>query len=120
MYIFGGRMDCGHETFTGESFYSNDLYMFDITKKQWVEVRPDTSRSLGSSEANESVASKSKIFSPCGRRSHSAVVYKRKIIIFGGFQENIHKHLNDIYEYDVGKKLLFQVKNKKVFPTKCI
>ena len=93
-------MDCGNETFTGESFYSNDLFMFDVSKKTWTQIRPDTSRSL---ELNQSNLQKSKVFSPCGRRSHSAVAYKKKIIIFGGFQENIHKHFNDIYEYDVGK-----------------
>lgn len=102
MFIFGGRMDCGHETFTGESFYSNDLYMFDINKNLWTEVRADTSRSLESS-ASDSNIPKEKAFSPCGRRSHSAAVYKQKIIVFGGFQENIHKHFNDIYEYDVDK-----------------
>ena len=80
MYIFGGRMDFGHEVYTGECFYSNDFYAFDTIKNIWTEIRSDTSRQILS--AVESFCPK--VFSPCGRRSHSAVVYKRKIIIFGG------------------------------------
>ena len=105
MYIFGGRMDFGHEVFTGESFYSNDFYAFDTIKKIWTEIRSDTSRQVLSA-ADSSIANISKVFSPCGRRSHSAVVYKRKIIIFGGFQENSHKHFNDLYEFDIGNYFL--------------
>lgn len=102
MYIFGGRMDKGHEVFTGESFYSNDIHMFDTTKKVWIELKPDSSNHvLSSGDQTTSEENKQKLFSPCGRRSHSAVVYKRKIIIFGGFQENTHKHYNDLYEFDV-------------------
>ena len=37
-------------------------------------------------------------------KSHSAVVYKRKILIFGGFAENFNKHFNELYEFNIGKK----------------
>lgn len=98
MYIFGGRMDMGHQYFTGESFYSNDLYMFDPQKKVWTELKPDSTNHILPIDSDDP-----KLFSPSGRRSHSAVVYKRKIIIFGGFQENKHKHFNDMYELNVDK-----------------
>ena len=101
MYIFGGRMDKGHELFTGESFYSNDLHMFDTSKKVWLELKPDSSNHV--MPLADSAEEKLKRFSPCGRRSHSAVAYRRKIIIFGGFQENAQKHFNDLYEFDVDK-----------------
>ena len=94
IFIFGGRMDAGRERFTGESFYSNDLYAYNVKTNRWREVRPNTSNN----QDDPSVK-----FSPSGRRSHSAVTYKNKIILFGGFHENIRKHYNDLYEFDIGK-----------------
>ena len=41
--------------------------------------------------------------SPSGRRSHSAIVYIDKIIIFGGFKQSDNPtHFNDLYEFDSG------------------
>lgn len=90
LYVFGGRMDRGQDTFTGESFYSNDLYAFDTQQKIWTQIKPNTSRNEDSEKGV-----------PCGRRSHSAVVYKRKMIIFGGFDENSNKHFNELYEFNI-------------------
>ncbi|CAF1059137.1 unnamed protein product [Brachionus calyciflorus] len=92
MYIFGGRMDTGRTRFTGDNFYSNDLYSFNLKNRQWNLLIPD--------QTHISQDSPEYILSPDGRRSHSAVVYNNKIIIFGGYQENIHRHFNDLYEYD--------------------
>ena len=94
-------MDKGLSVFTGESFYSNDLYEYDTIKKAWTELKPDTSDRVTSTESND--LQKLNLSIPCGRRSHSSVVFKRKIMIFGGFQENINKHFNNMYEFDVGE-----------------
>lgn len=94
MYIFGGRMDVGLTRFTGDNFYSNDLFSFDFGKNIWNLLIPDQSNINNSSEHYNS---------PEGRRSHSATVYNKKIIIFGGYQENLNKHFNDLHEYDPSK-----------------
>ena len=113
-------MDFGRHRFTGDSFYSNDLYAFNLKTKTWSEIRPDTSTERPSIQMqqqqqqqqqheqndptlNHNEALLSQKFSPCGRRSHSAVVYKSKILVFGGYQENLHRHYNDLYEFDTGK-----------------
>ena len=106
-------MDFGRQRFTGESFYSNDLYAYNVKKNTWSEIRPDTSLpSLSverhSENGDETEAVKRK-FSPCGRRSHTCAVYKNKVILFGGFQENIHKHFNDLYEFDTGQSTFFGI-----------
>lgn len=117
MYIFGGRMDLGGTRFTGENFYLNDLYSFNTKKKQWTQLIPDKSfltfnnnnnnsdttpnnDNNNSNETRNNSNEQQTKLSPCGRRSHSAVVYNNKMIIFGGFQENIHKHFNDMYIFD--------------------
>ena len=110
-------MDFGRHRFTGDSFYSNDLYAFNVTTRTWSEIRPDTSSERQSFQLAQHQHQQNSItsseeaqrqrFSPCGRRSHSAVVYKNKIIIFGGFQENLHKHFNDLYEFDTGNLFVF-------------
>jgi len=109
-------MDFGRHRFTGDSFYSNDLYAFNVITKTWSEIRPDTSserqpiqqQQQQNTSANDNTLTRRK-FSPCGRRSHSAVVYKNKILIFGGFQENLHKHFNDLHEFDTGKKMILDL-----------
>jgi len=59
LYVFGGRMDVGQETFTGESFYSNDLYAFDTQRKIWIEIKPNRIQSGDGSKNDKS---------PSGRR----------------------------------------------------
>jgi N-acetylneuraminic acid mutarotase len=97
MYIFGGRMDLGGTRFTGENFYLNDLYSFNVRTKHWTQIIPDQTYLFLNQSEHQSQ------FSPCGRRSHSAVVHNGKIILFGGFQENIQKHFDDIYEFNPAK-----------------
>ena len=103
IYIFGGRMDHGRTRFTGENFYSNDLYSFDVLSLKWTELRTDTSSQSNLLQIMANTVDIQHKFSPCGRRSHSAIAYNNKVIVFGGFQENIQKHFNDMYEYDIGK-----------------
>ena len=103
MYVFGGRMDRGGEIFTGDSFYSNDLFVFDTVTKAWTEVKPDNSSSVDyHNDSNNLNHDRNSKYTPCGRRSHSCVAYKKKLIMFGGFQENIKIHYNDLFEFDTG------------------
>ena len=92
MYIFGGRMDVGRTRFTGDNFYSNDLYSFNLKTRKW--------RLLIDDQSNKSQDDPAYILCPHGRRSHSTIVYNNKMILFGGYQENLHKHFNDLFEYD--------------------
>lgn len=96
-------MDVGRARFTGENFYANDLYAFDTASKKWIELRPDTSGQMTGGGLLERLTREIDIqnkFSPCGRRSHSAVAFNNRLIVFGGFQEKIQKHFNDMYEYN--------------------
>lgn len=88
-------MDIGRTRFTGDNFYSNDLFSFDFSKKKWILLIQDQSYFNRESVQNA--------YSPEGRRSHTAVVYNGKIIVFGGYQENLNKHFNDLHEYDPSK-----------------
>ena len=64
LYVFGGRMDFGEDNFTGVSFYSNDLYVFDTQRKIWTEIKKDTSNQLQTEEGISNQDHKG----PCGRR----------------------------------------------------
>jgi N-acetylneuraminic acid mutarotase len=87
-------MDQGQEEFTNRSIYSNDLYAFNLITEKWAQI-------ISTSSLPES--SESGKVSPSGRRSHSAIVYKDKIIIFGGFRQSDNPtHFNDLYEFDSG------------------
>lgn len=91
MYIFGGR------TSSPESEnYPNDLFAFDASTRQWTEIIRDQTYLYLNREPLYTVEC-----APCGRRSHSAVVVDdRNILVFGGYQETIGKHFNDLYEFD--------------------
>lgn len=95
-------MDQGRARFTGDNFYSNDLFSFNVKTKKWTELKSDTSNqsiflSILSTDTQSDFQHR---FSPCGRRSHSAFAYNTKMIIFGGYQESVHLHFNDLHEYD--------------------
>ncbi|CAF4532403.1 unnamed protein product [Rotaria sp. Silwood2] len=81
MYVFGGRFDhIGHQQ-TRENIYDDRLYVFNCENKSW---------SL--------VIAKGEI--PSGRRSHSAFVHDGKLYIFGGYNNVVGKHFNDLYEFN--------------------
>lgn len=81
MFVFGGRKDVSETRFTGDSVYLNDMYAFDMKSRQWNKIV-------------------NKLVAPSERRSHTAVVLGKKLLIFGGVQENLRKHYNDMYEFD--------------------
>ncbi|GIY19854.1 kelch domain-containing protein 3 [Caerostris darwini] len=76
MYIFGGRsFENLHD------YYPNDIVYLDVDTLMW--IKPVCS------SAN-----------PCGRRSHSAIVYNGEIYIFGGYDGKQEKHMNDVHKYN--------------------
>lgn len=83
MYIFGGRSsneDIVNEHVKSE-FYCNKIMYLNTENMKWC-----TPSTLGRP--------------PCGRRSHSAVVYENKIYIIGGYNGITQNHLNDVHQYD--------------------
>jgi hypothetical protein len=118
IYVFGGRMDLGRTRFTGENFYSNDLYAFNVAACKWTELHADTSHHHASLlQILGGQADLVNLFSPCGRRSHSAVAHNNKLLVFGGYQENIEKHFNDMYEYDTQRNEWRIVEQQGVVPS---
>lgn len=86
-------MDVSERRLTGDWLYLNDMYAFDMSSRQWIEIACRDQTSEHSDERG--------LVIPCERSGHSAVVHNKRIIIFGGVhQQNNDKHLNDIYEFD--------------------
>ncbi|GFU60575.1 kelch domain-containing protein 3 [Nephila pilipes] len=77
MYIFGGR----GEDDTDNDTYPSEIMYLDTNSMKW---------STPFCDGHE----------PCGRRSHSAVVYKSEIYIIGGFDGVNIRHLNDVFKYN--------------------
>ncbi|XP_015786827.1 kelch domain-containing protein 3 [Tetranychus urticae] len=74
IYLFGGRSySC--------PFYDSNTLELDLTMMTW--STPDV---VG--------------FKPLGRRSHTAVVVKNKMIIFGGYNDITDEHYDDIAVFD--------------------
>lgn len=91
--MFGGRKDVAGTRFSGDSIYLNDMYAFDTTRREWSKIEYKQ-------REQEAISNQSQCTGPSERRSHSAVVLGKKLLIFGGVQENIRKHFNDMYEFD--------------------
>ena len=71
MYVFGGKNDSSEKM--------NDLWVYNIADKRWVEVMADGDP-------------------PLERSGHSADVYDDYLVIFGGIWD-VTKELNDLYLY---------------------
>eukprot|EP01091_Cochliopodium_minus_P009275 TRINITY_DN2248_c0_g4_i1.p1 TRINITY_DN2248_c0_g4~~TRINITY_DN2248_c0_g4_i1.p1 ORF type:complete len:1366 (+),score=395.37 TRINITY_DN2248_c0_g4_i1:350-4447(+) len=76
MYVFGGKTI----TQSALSKELKDLWSYDIKKKKWKKLE-----------------TKGEV--PGSRRGHSAVIYKEKMYLFGGFNET-RGYSNDLYEFD--------------------
>lgn len=77
MYVFGGTMDRTHY---------NDLYSFDFESSRWTELHPVNGSNV-----------------PPPRRRHKAVVYHKKMWIFGGREEPITNPQDlQIYDFKTG------------------
>lgn len=111
MYVFGGRYDHIGPLRTPQNIYDNRLYVFHPKHQSW---------SL--------VPAKGQL--PCGRRSHSAckhlfssqlinsfsirfnsisVVYQNKLYIFGGYNNVMGDHFNDLHEFDPERLIWRQI-----------
>jgi len=73
LYLFGGMDEKGP---------CNDHYFYNLDTQRWTEASGDSK--------------------PCARESHTAILWGRKVVIFGGTGAK-NERLNDVATYDVGK-----------------
>lgn len=74
MYVFGGGgRDLGATA---------DLYQYNFETNEWKNITNNTQQT------------------PTAHIQHSAVVYKDKMYIFGGFDSFLQEYSNELYEYD--------------------
>eukprot|EP00946_MAST-07B_sp_MAST-7B-sp1_P001405 g1405.t1 len=79
LYVFGG---CGLGDSAGHlAGTTSSMYMFDTATSRWAKVNPKSSER------------------PQARWHHTATAVQRKIVVFGGFQDNT-KRLNDVWVFD--------------------
>jgi dynein heavy chain len=79
LYIFGG---CGLGQGVGHlAGTTGDMYVFDTGSQKWASVTPKSSEK------------------PQARWHHTATAVDRKIVVFGGFQDNT-KRYNDVWVFD--------------------
>jgi len=71
MYVFGGKDDNSEKL--------NDLWVYNIADKRWVEIEADGEH-------------------PFERSGHSSDVYDDFLVIFGGIWD-VTKELNDLHLY---------------------
>ncbi|CAF2252329.1 unnamed protein product [Rotaria magnacalcarata] len=81
MYVFGGRFDRIGPEQTTQNIYDDRLYVFNPDDASWSLIT-----------ANGEI--------PCGRRSHSAFAHHGKLYIFGGYNNVMSLHFNDLYEFN--------------------
>ncbi|CAF0948628.1 unnamed protein product [Rotaria sordida] len=81
MYLFGGRFDRIEPQQITQTIYDDRLYIFNPEHNSWSLVT-----AMGEI--------------PCGRRSHSAFVHDGKLYIFGGYNNVIGSHFNDLHEFN--------------------
>ncbi|KAL7641640.1 UNVERIFIED_CONTAM: hypothetical protein RMT77_007513 [Armadillidium vulgare] len=99
MYVWGGREVASgwHETdIDGE--YGSQMYVFNPVTREWrfIEAYGDI---------------------PIGRRSHSAIVYKENIVIFGGFNSKEDStHYNDLHKFNPETRIWTKLNPLGVFP----
>lgn len=71
MYVFGGKNE--------DSEKLNDLWVYSIQEKKWVEIEADGD-------------------TPYERSGHSSDVYEDFLVVFGGIWD-VTKELNDLHIY---------------------
>jgi N-acetylneuraminic acid mutarotase len=74
MYVFGGKSDNSHKL--------NDLWAFDMQSHSWSQVNPVDDEM------------------PETRSGHSAIIYHKIMIIFGGIFE-VTRELNDVLAFSI-------------------
>lgn len=81
MYVFGGRGDRHSPYHTQEELYCSKIVYLDLKTFKW--HTPVCSGDV-----------------PIGRRSHSAFVYRGKLLMFGGYNSLLDRHFNQLYSFD--------------------
>lgn len=85
MFIFGGRSD-NSQGFIGthlSEYYNDKLTYLDTTTLTWFTPKVDMKKPH-----------------PSGRRSHSAINFDGKLLLFGGFNGSTDEHKNDMWILD--------------------
>jgi len=80
LWIFGGEFASPSQS---QFYHYKDLWVFHIKEKRWEQVK---------------VAG-----GPSARSGHRMVVFKRQIVVFGGFHDNVrdYKYYNDVYAFNL-------------------
>jgi len=99
IYIFGGRGDAYAPYHSNREVYDSVLKVFDTETQSWSEPADPQCET------------------PMGRRSHTAFVHNDCFYIFGGFNNEIETHFNDIWKYDPATHQWSEVKTLGIPPT---
>lgn len=88
MYVFGGKNDSSEKL--------NDLWLFNIADKKWIEIEPEGEI-------------------PFERSGHSSDIYDDYLVIFGGIWD-VTKELNDLHIYSFSKNVWMTVQTSANSP----
>eukprot|EP00118_Oscarella_pearsei_P027081 m.1005 g.1005 ORF g.1005 m.1005 type:complete len:374 (+) comp5438_c0_seq1:199-1320(+) len=86
IYVYGGRSDVEAPWYTNNQVYPEDVKCFDTSTFAWSDVPVNCGPS------------------PLGRRSHSAVAYRNKMVIFGGYNQLADRYFSDLMVFDVRER----------------
>jgi len=88
MYVFGGKNDSSEKL--------NDLWVYNIADKRWIEMSPDGE-------------------TPVERSGHTTDVFDDYLVIFGGIWD-VTKELNDLHFLSFSQNRWINVHNDAVSP----
>ncbi|GFO25318.1 kelch domain-containing protein 4-like, partial [Plakobranchus ocellatus] len=80
MWVFGGEFSSHSQN---QFYHYKDLWLLHLRDKKWEQVK-----SAGG---------------PSARSGHRMVAFKKQLIVFGGFHDNVrdYKYFNDVYSFDL-------------------
>jgi len=83
LWVFGGEFTSPSES---QFYHYKDLWCFHFSSKRWEKVTVTGG--------------------PSARSGHRMVVYKKYLIVFGGFHDNLRdcKYFNDLYSFDLEER----------------
>jgi len=84
LWVFGGEFTSPTES---QFYHYKDLWCFHFSSKRWEKVTAPGG--------------------PSARSGHRMVVYKKWLIVFGGFHDNLResKYFNDLYAFDLENRV---------------
>eukprot|EP00092_Neocalanus_flemingeri_P094603 GFUD01120303.1.p1 GENE.GFUD01120303.1~~GFUD01120303.1.p1 ORF type:complete len:540 (+),score=191.37 GFUD01120303.1:92-1711(+) len=83
LWVFGGEFTSPSES---QFYHYKDLWVFHFASKRWEKVTATGG--------------------PSARSGHRMVVFKKYLIVFGGFHDNLRdcKYFNDLYSFDLEER----------------